>query len=309
MFYISNHLKDYKLLLAVLIVAIVWGTTYLAIRISVETIPAWFVASIRQLLAGLILFFVLILRKELAWIGWGNLKYQLLFAFLMLIVANGLTTVAEESISSSLTSLITASTPIMVFLGTVAIGLERFTFRSLTGVLLCFCGIVFIFWDGLKDFLNPDYRMGISLLFCAISGWALGIIFTKKLNIQKGNIVLNLFYQFMFAGIVQLIFAFVFSENYNFGNWTSKSISAMIYLSVFGSVLAFFAFHYALTKISPVKVSILAYINTIIAIFLGWLVLDEEISLKFIIAAVLIILGVFITNYKPGMFNRSPAKI
>ncbi|EMR0282953.1 EamA family transporter, partial [Elizabethkingia anophelis] len=167
-----------------------------------------------------------------------------------------------------------------------------------------FFGIIFIFWDGLKDLANPSYRNGIFLMFCAISGWASGTIFTKKMNIQSGNISLNLFYQFAFAGIVQIILAFIFSDNYNFGNWTLKSISAMIYLAVFGSVTAFFAFHYALTKITPIQVSILAYINTIIAIFLGWLLLDEEISIKFIIAAFLIICGVFITNYKPKSERR-----
>ncbi|THV59929.1 DMT family transporter [Chryseobacterium candidae] len=297
-------MKDYKLIFAVLTVAIVWGTTFLAIRIAVETIPAWFVAGIRQLLASVIMLIVLISRKQFKWIGWKSLGYQIIFASLMLVVANGMTTVAEETVSSSLASLISACSPILVFLGSVAVGLQKFSVRALSGVLLCFSGILFIFWDGLKDLANPDYRMGMIFLFCAIAGWASGTIFTKKLNIQSGNITLNLFYQFLFAGVVQVIFAFLFSENYNFGNWTIKSISAMLYLAVFGSVAAFFAFHYALTKISPVQVSILAYINTIIAIFLGWLIMDEQVTFKFILATVMIICGVFIINYKPEMFKR-----
>ncbi len=297
-------MRDYKLIFAVLTVAIVWGTTFLAIRVAVETIPAWFVAGIRQFLAAMIMLFLLLYRKEFRWIGWKNLGYQLIFSTLMLIVANGMTTVAEEDVTSSLTSLISACSPIVVFLGSVAIGLQKFTFRAFFGVLMCFSGILFIFWDGLSDMANPDYRLGIIYLFIAIGGWASGTIFTKKLNIQSKNISLNLFYQFAFAGIVQLIFAFLFSENYNYENWSIKSISAMIYLAVFGSVSAFFAFHYALTKISPVQVSILAYVNTVISIFLSWLILDESISAKFIIAAVLIILGVFIINYNPQMFKK-----
>lgn len=297
-------LKDYKLIFAVITVAMVWGTTFLAIRVAVETIPAWFVAGIRQFLASIIMLVVLLSRKEFKWIGWKSLGYQIIFASLMLVVANGMTTVAEETVSSSLASLISACSPILVFLGSVAVGLQKFSLRALSGVLLCFSGILFIFWDGLKDLANTDYRMGMIFLFCAIAGWASGTIFTKKLNIQSGNITLNLFYQFLFAGVVQIILAFLFSENYNFGNWTIKSISAMLYLSVFGSVAAFFAFHYALTKISPVQVSILAYINTIIAIFLGWLIMDEKVTFKFILAAVMIICGVFIINYKPGMFKR-----
>ena len=128
------------------------------------------------------------------------------------------------------------------------------------------------------------------------------------MNIQSKNISLNLFYQFIFAGIVQIIFAFAFTKNYNFENWSTKSISAMLYLAVFGSVITFFSFHYALTKISPIQVSILSYFNTIIAIILGWLVLDEQISSKFIVATILIICGVFITNYKPEMFKTKRLK-
>lgn len=301
---ITLILKDYKLIIAILTVAIVWGTTFLAIRIAVDTIPGWFVAGIRQGLAAIILFSILVFRRKMKWIGWKNLSYQLTFSSLMLIMANGLTTVAEESIPSSLTSLISSSSPMIVFLGSVFFGLEKFSFRNFFGVILCFCGIFFIFWHGFEDFSNPEYAVGIFLLFCSIAGWSAGVIFTKKLNIHNDNISLNLFYQFAFAGMVQMIFAFYFSENYNFENWTVKSIVAMLYLSVFGSVITFFAFHYALTKISPIQVSILSYVNTIIGIFLGWLVLSEDISMKFIIAAILIICGVFITNYKPGMLKR-----
>jgi len=297
-------LKDLKLLIAILAVAIIWGTTFLGIRVAVETIPGWFVAGIRQFLAGIIMLILLLYKKELKWIGWKNLGVQLILSSLMLIAANGLTTVAEETISSSLASLISASTPILIFIGSILIGLQKFSFRGLLGILMCFSGILFIFWDGLQELANPAYRNGIILLFCAISGWAIGTIFTKKLNLKASNITLNLFYQFIFAGIIQIWFAFIFSENYNFENWTVKSILAMLYLAVFGSVLAFFSFHYALTKISPIQVSILSYINTIIAIILGWLILDEKISLKFTLATILIICGVFITNYKPEMFKK-----
>ncbi|SIT28147.1 Permease of the drug/metabolite transporter (DMT) superfamily [Chryseobacterium gambrini] len=300
----TTILKDFKLTLAILTVAVVWGTTFLSIRVAVETIPAWFVAGIRQFLAAVIMLFILLYRNHFQWIGWKNLGYQLIFSSLMLIMANGLTTVAEETLTSSLTSLISATSPIVVFLGSVAIGLQKFTVRAMLGLFMCFGGILFIFWDGINDLANPDYRFGILLLLFAIAGWASGTIFTKKMNIQSKNISLNLFYQFAFAGIIQIIFALLFSENYNFENWSVKSISAMLYLSLFGSVAAFFAYHYALTKVSPVQVSILAYINTIISIFLSWLILNEEISAKFIIAAILIILGVFVINYNREMFKK-----
>jgi drug/metabolite transporter (DMT)-like permease len=100
------------------------------------------------------------------------------------------------------------------------------------------------------------------------------------------------------ASCIQIVLAFIFSPNIDVSLWSSKSIFAALYLSIFGSVIAFFGYNYALKHVTPVQVSILAYINTIIAVFFGWLILDEKITIDFIIATILIILGVFIINYK-----------
>ncbi len=297
-------LKDPKLIIAVLTVAIVWGTTFLGIRVAVETIPPWFVAGIRQLIAAVLLLMILLFSKQLKWIGWKNLRIQIIFSILMLIVANGMTTVAEEHLSSSLASLISATSPLLVFLGSIFFGLQKFTYRSLLGILMGFSGILLIFKDGLQDLLNPDYRMGVIFIFIAICGWALGSILTKKMKLQHQSISLNLFYQFAFAGVAQIALAFVVSNEIDVATWSFKSIAATVYLAVFGSVAAYFAFHFALKKISPTQISLLSYVNTIIAIFLGWLVLDEKITAAFITATVLIICGVFITNYQKGMFQR-----
>ena len=99
------------------------------------------------------------------------------------------------------------------------------------------------------------------------------------------------------------------SDKIDVATWSYKSMVATVYLAVFGSVAAYFAFHFALKKISPTQVSLLSYVNTVIAIFLGWLILDEEISAAFITATALIICGVFITNYQNGMFRRRKQSI
>jgi drug/metabolite transporter (DMT)-like permease len=87
--------------------------------------------------------------------------------------------------------------------------------------------------------MNPSYRLGLLILIIAIMSWGLGTIYTKKINVKNNNLFLNLFYQFAFAGIIQLIFAFSFSETIDISAWSVKSVSAIIYLAVFGSVLAF----------------------------------------------------------------------
>ncbi|GGG50383.1 putative transporter YoaV [Epilithonimonas arachidiradicis] len=283
--------------------AIVWGTTFLGIKIGVETVPPWFVAGLRQFLASLVLLPILIYTKNLKWIGWRNFRIQITLSSLMLVGANGLTTVAEENLTSSLTSLISALSPIFIFVASMAIGMEKFTYRTMAGLLMGFFGVLFIFWDGINDLMNPSYRLGLLILIIAIMSWGLGTIYTKKINVENNNLFLNLFYQFAFAGIIQLVFAFSFSETIDVSAWSVKSVSAIIYLAVFGSVLAFFSYHYLLRTLLPTQVSILSYVNTIISIFLSWLILGETISTKFIIATTCIISGVFIINYKPGMLK------
>lgn len=292
-----------KTIIAICIVAVVWGTTFLGIKIGVETVPPWFVAGLRQFLASLVLLPILIYTKNLKWIGWRNFRIQITLSSLMLVGANGLTTVAEENLTSSLTSLISALSPIFIFVASMAIGMEKFTYRTMAGLLMGFFGVLFIFWDGINDLMNPSYRLGLLILIIAIMSWGLGTIYTKKINVKNNNLFLNLFYQFAFAGIIQLIFAFSFSETIDISAWSVKSISAIIYLAVFGSVLAFFSYHYLLRTLLPTQVSILSYVNTIISIFLSWLILGETISTKFIIATACIISGVFIINYKPGMLK------
>ncbi|WP_316800722.1 DMT family transporter [Pedobacter frigidisoli] len=289
---------DLKLILALTGVALIWGTTYLGIRVAVESIPAWYVTAIRQTIASLIILVILIKQKELKWIGWPAFKRQILLSLLMVVVANGMTTVAEKTIPSGLTSLINATSPLMVFLGCVFLGIQKSSLKGFIGVFIGFLGIVFIFRDGINDLLEPNYRNGILSLVVAVSGWTIGTIYSKKHSGKPQYIFLNLFYQFVFSAIVQFGLALIFSGNADVASWKTSSIFAAVYLAIFGSVLGYFCYHYALKKVSASEVSILTYFNTVIAIFLGWLILDEHVDMDLIVATILIIAGVFITNYK-----------
>ena len=294
----SNQKPDLKLIFSLVIVGIVWGTTYLGIRVAVESIPPWFITSIRQGIAALIVLGILIYKKQLFWIGWNNLKFQLIPSLLMIVIANGFTTIAEQSLPSGLTSIMSALSPVIIFIGGILFGIEKPSLKGLIGVLLGFIGVVFIFRNGLEDILDPNYKTGMLFLSIAIMSWSAGTVYSKKHTHKSNNIALNLFYQFSISSLIQFVLAFIYSSNTDLNTWSLRSISAVVYLAVFGSVLAFFCYHYALKKVTAVQVSILNYVNTIIAVFLGWLVLDEVITFEFIIATALIILGVFIINYK-----------
>ena len=294
----NNQKIDLKLVVSLLVVAVVWGTTYLGIRVAVETIPPWFVTSMRQGLAALIVLVMLLFKNQLSWIGFNKLKYQFIPAVLMLVIANGFTTIAEQTLPSGLTSIMSALSPLIIFLMSIVFGLQKPNFKGFIGVIIGFLGVVFIFRDGLGDILDPNYKTGIFFLSIGILGWAYGNIFSKQNTHKTQNITLNLFYQFTIASLIQIVLAFVFSPEINFSTWSVRSLWAVLYLAIFGSVIAFFCYHYALKRVTVVQLSVLNYINTIIAVFLGWLFLDEVITSNFIVATALIILGVFIINYK-----------
>lgn len=289
---------DVKLILSMIIVGLVWGTTFLGISIAVETIPPWYSTTIRNFIAASIIFIILLFQKKFKWIGWKSLKQQLILSVLMLVFANGFTTVAEQTLPSGLTSIISAINPVIIFLLSIGFQLQKPTWKGFLGVLLGFSGVLFIFKDGLGDILNPNYKTGVLFLSIAILSWGFGTIYSKKISSQPNNLMLNLFYQFILAAAIQIVISLILYPNSEIETWSIKSIAAVIYLAVFGSVVAMFSYQYALQKVTPIQVSILTYVNTIIAVFLGWYLNHEVVTKDFIIAVILIIIGVFVINYK-----------
>ena len=289
---------DVKLILSMIIVGLVWGTTFLGISIAVETIPPWYSTTIRNFIAASIIFIILLFQKEFKWIGWKSLKQQLILSVLMLVFANGFTTVAEQTLPSGLTSIISAINPVIIFLLSIGFQLQKPTWKGFLGVLLGFSGVLFIFKDGLGDILNPNYNTGVLFLSIAILSWGFGTIYSKKISSQPNNLMLNLFYQFILAAAIQIVISLILYPNSEIETWSIKSIAAVIYLAVFGSVVAMFSYQYALQRVTPIQVSILTYVNTIIAVFLGWYLNHEVVTKDFIIAVILIIIGVFVINYK-----------
>lgn len=289
---------DIKLILSMIIVGLVWGTTFLGISVAVETIPPWYSTTIRNFIAASIIFIILLFQKEFKWIGWFSLRQQLILSVLMLVLANGFTTIAEQTLPSGLTSIISAINPVIIFLLSIGFQLQKPTWKGFLGVLLGFSGVLFIFKDGLGDILNPNYKTGVLFLSIAIISWGLGTIYSKKLSNQSNSLTLNLFYQFFLASLIQIVLSVLLHPNSEIETWSAKSISAVVYLAVFGSVIAMFCYQYALQKVTPIQVSILTYVNTVIAVFLGWYLNNEVVTKDFIVAVILIIIGVFVINYK-----------
>jgi drug/metabolite transporter (DMT)-like permease len=216
----------------------------------------------------------------------------------MIVLANGLTTYAEKYISSGLASLISTLNPLVVLGFNLILGYEKLSTRPVIGIFFGVFGMFMIYQSRVTELLIPEYRSGIFAMMIAIVSWAVGTIITKKGTSQALPMLLNVSLQMLIAGVVLTVIQYLVTPTINYQAWSARSIWAMIYLAIFGSVIGYVAFNYLLSQMSSTKVTVLAYINVVVALSLGWLLLDEEITLRIVLATMFIISGVVIVNYK-----------
>ena len=288
---------DIKLVFALFSIALFWGTTYLAMRIGVETIPPILVTGLRNLIAGGILFIYLKSNKQLESMTLSRIKQNIIISFILIILGNGLTTFSEKYISSGLAALVASTIPLVVVLLNLALKHERFSSKILLGITIALCGIYFIYHSSIHDFVNPQYRIGIIAILCAVFAWAVGTIYSKSTSVQSSNILVDLCFQMLFAGIFLVVLQLMIDPHIHIFSWSFRSIGAVFYLAIFGSILGYTSYIYALSKLPSTKVSVVNYVNVVVAVFLGWLILDEKVTLKMVFATVFILSGVIVANY------------
>lgn len=289
-----------KAVFALGLVCFFWGTTWLASKEAVSHMPALQMAGIRQLLGGAcyVLFFLYKgarLPKGREWLT------ILVLSFLNFALSNGLSTWGVKYISAGLGSIIGAIFPLWI----VVIGLfasqTRLKPRAIAGLLLGFTGICVIFYEHLDEFWNAEFRFGILLSLASTWSWAFGTIYTKK-HAAQFNPYFGLGLQMVISG-VSLITASHFTNNaiaISAIPW--QSWASIAYLVIFGSVISFIAYLYALQKLPTEQVSIYAYINPIVAVLLGWMIFGEMLT-------PFISIGVLITLYGVYLVNRAAVKI
>jgi drug/metabolite transporter (DMT)-like permease len=275
-------------------VSFFWGTTYLAIRVGVKTIPPLFFAGIRQTAAGLLLL-IPFLVKSPGLVQLKDYKRSIISGFLMIVIGNGLVTWAEKYITSGLAAMLCAFTPFWVVGFNRATGKEDRIYQPVFWfMVLGLMGIVVIFYDNLKEFANPNYILGIIGIIGANAGWGAGTVFIKK-----GKSELNPLFaaglQLGSAGIILTVLSLIFEKDQTF-HFEQEALMCLLYLIVFGSVVAYGAYVYALKKLPSHIVSMYAYINPVVAVFLGWLMLDEKLNLRIGFAFILILLSVYLVN-------------
>lgn len=284
--------KNYGLL-AYILVCIIWGSTYLAIRVGVQSFPPFLFGGIRFIIAGsIILLFAYSKKLEFPKEKMDYLRISVVGLFL-LALSNSLVLIAETRVNSSTAALLIATLPIFMALIELFIpGGSRINLSGWIGMLVGFAGVGILSLSGGGEF-DTDI-VGIILLILAGFAWAAGSVYSKR-TVFKGSIVVQIGVQMLSGGLVQAIMGIATGEAARLSPEPS-GIWALLYLIMMGSLVGYTSYIYLLQVWPISKAGTYAYINPIVAMFLGWLLLSEPISVKMIISAVLILAGVLIVQ-------------
>ena len=300
---------DKKALLALGWVSFFWGTTWLAAKEGVSKMPALQMAGMRQCIAGA-LFLVFFMAKKHPLPKRKQWLSILILSVLNFMLSNGLSTWGIKYISSGLASIISAIFPLWLVIITTLRG-RSLPPKAMLGLLLGFGGVCIIFYEHLKDLLNPDFRFGLLLSLVATVSWAFGTLYTKQQAVNF-NPYYSLAFQMLISGITLLLITHATGNEIKITAIPASSWWAMGYLVLIGSVFTFVAYVYSLQHLSAALASVYAYINPIVAVLLGALLLNERLSLLIAIGGIITISGVYLVNIsfkKKIILNVSESEI
>lgn len=297
-----------RALAAWVVVCLVWGTTYLGIRVSLETMPPFLMAGLRWTLAGLIFVALLLAtgRRLPPRRDWLSIIPT---ALLLLVGGNGAVVWAEQFVPSGLTAVIIASSPFWMVASEALFGAERATGRTVFGLTVGFCGIVLLVWPELAagGSSGRGFLWGVIALQVACFSWALGSSRSKRYMASGDPFALTAA-QMLIAGVSFLVLGTAMGEWQNL-HFSSRSTIALLYLVLFGSLLAYACYAYALKHLPVALVSLYAYINPVIAVVLGVLLLGEAFSARMGVGAAIVLMGVAIVQRpRPAARERSIRK-
>ena len=284
-------------------ICIVWGTTYLAIKVALETIPPFLMGGLRYSIAGVVLALVVLARGRSlpARSTWRRLA---VLAFFMLFFGNGGVVWGEQFVPSGLTSVVIGTTPFwMVSVDAMFTDGKQLHAREWIGLGLGFAGIVLLVWPDLMrgGGGGHTFALGILALQLACAGWAVGSSYTRR-HVMPQDVIGAAAIQMLFGGLFMLAGATAMGE-WGHLSFTGRTTIAIVYLTVAGSIFAFAAYSYALQHLDVAIVSLYTYINPVIAVALGTLFLGEPFHLRMLVAAAVILGGVLIV--KPVKVRRS----
>lgn len=299
----SRRASSLNVWLALGTVYLVWGSTYLAIAIAVQTLPPLFYSGIRFALAGLILAAWLAFRRVDLRITGRELIGAATVGTLMLAGGNGLVNLAERTVPSGVAALIVASIPLWIVVYRM-VARERVGMDLLGGVLLGIVGVaILVVPGGLNGTIDP---VGALMLFGATLSWALGTFLSPRLATPR-NALVSTAYQMLAGGVALTVVAPLRGElaQIDPATFSAESLIAFAYLVVFGSLVAYSAYTWLLQNASVSLVSTYAFVNPVVAVLLGALVLDESITANIVIGAAVIVVAVAFIVFRQNAARRA----
>lgn len=281
-------------ILALCWVGFFWGTTWIASKEGVRHMPGLQLAATRQFIAGFLYLCFFILKKT-PWPKGKQWNTIIILSFLNFLLSNGLSTWGVKYISSGLGSIIAAMVPLYILLIKTFSG-ERITRLAVYGILICFGGVCFIFSEHLPDFLQPDFRFGILISVTSTITWSFGALYTKK-KAASFNPYFSVGLQMFISSISIYAIMGVTETSIPISEIPTNSWWSIAYLVVFGSILTFAAFVYALQKLPTELSSLYAYMNPIVAVLLGAFIFNEPLSMEIVIGGSITLIGLYTINY------------
>lgn len=277
-------------------IAIIWGTTYLAIQIAVKHLPPFLMSGVRQVIASAIMCGLAYAINRKVDLRKRNILQNIIIGLLMIAIGNGIVSWAVKLVPSGVAALICSTMPISVVCINLLSGKsEKPNLLVVLGMVLGVLGVTMIFRQGEATQEYPYFLTGILSLLVGTFGWGFGSVLSQRWGSNK-NPMFDSGIQLLSGGII-LSLSSPFLDNYNEADWTNTNAwLSFVYLIVFGSVIAFTLYRYALKELPVGFVTSYAYINPLIAVLLGWMFAGEPLNQWVAYSFVAIIGGVFLVN-------------
>src|SRR5579859_4515149 len=290
-----------RLIVAFAIVYIVWGSTFFAIRVAVQDIPPFLLAGARNASAGLVLMLAAMASGQLP--PWRSPDWAtaLPVGILMIALANGLTTLSEVWVPSNQAALISVSSALWTaWFGTFGARGHPLSPRSRLGLALGFAGAVLLLMPG--EGFSVQHLGAQSLILIATLCWAAGAMYGRARAPSTPPLMLAAMQMFT-GGIALLVIGFATGDGPHW-QWTARGLGALLYLAVFGSCLSYTTYIWLIRRVTPDKLSTIAYVNPLVAVVLGWIGLGETLEWTQVVGMVVILTGVLLINTPPGWVLR-----
>jgi drug/metabolite transporter (DMT)-like permease len=278
------------------LVYLFWGSTYLGISIAVEQIPPALMCAVRFLIAGTLMLAYCHFTGRRIGYNRTQLWHMAVVGTLLLMGGNLTLSYAELIVPSGLAALVVASTPLwFLVLDSLLLGDHHISNRGKAGLALGIVGLAVLMWPEFKGgYRTRQLWWSLSLLGGSFS-WALGSVLSKRWQSAKVDPFSGTAWQITFAGLANLAFALLF-EDIRHTVWTTKGIGAVLYLVVCGSWIGYTAYIWLLRHVPTSKVSTYAYVNPVVAVFLGWLIAHEPVDRYILMGSAIVVASVILVT-------------